>query len=107
MGKNGSHRLTEGMEKLSDVLGMEWRMALEEAGAELAHLNRTGIIDAVMTDDVDALIFGALRVIKNRSPGLSGNKSNPALNSNGQATKDHTMVYTAAAIWQHPDTQMS
>lgn len=26
MGKNGSHRLTEGMEKLPDVLGMEWRM---------------------------------------------------------------------------------
>lgn len=38
--------------------------AFGEAEAELAHLNRTGIIDAVMTDDVDALVFGALRVIK-------------------------------------------
>jgi len=38
--------------------------ALGEAEAELAHLNRYGVIDAVLTDDVDTLVFGALRVIK-------------------------------------------
>ncbi|KAL4074298.1 hypothetical protein J3A83DRAFT_4371567 [Scleroderma citrinum] len=72
-----------------------------------AHLNSTGIIDAAIIDDVDALVFGALRIIKNPSPTLSGNKSNHALNSDGKATKDLVVVYTATAIWQHPDIQMS
>ena len=35
-----------------------------KAEAELAHLNRSGVIDAIMTDDVDTLIFGALVIIK-------------------------------------------
>ncbi|KAG1745347.1 uncharacterized protein EDB91DRAFT_1246204 [Suillus paluster] len=57
-----------------------------EAEAEQAYLNRHGIIDAVLTDDVDALVFGALRVIKNSSLTLSGNESNPALDSEGKPT---------------------
>jgi len=32
--------------------------------AELAHLNRLGQIDAVFTQDSDALVFGARRVLK-------------------------------------------
>lgn len=35
-----------------------------EAEAELAHLNKLGIIDAVLTDDSDALIFGAKVVMR-------------------------------------------
>lgn len=35
-----------------------------EAEAELARLNQEGIIDAVLTDDVDALIFGARTVMR-------------------------------------------
>jgi hypothetical protein len=35
-----------------------------EAEAELALLNRANLIDAVMTDDGDAFIFGATCVIK-------------------------------------------
>ena len=35
-----------------------------EAEAELALLNRTNMIDAVMTDDGDTFIFGATCVIK-------------------------------------------
>ena len=35
-----------------------------EAEAELALLNRTNLIDAVMTDDGDTFIFGATCVIK-------------------------------------------
>lgn len=38
--------------------------ALGEAEAELAHLNHEGIIDAVLTDDGDALIFGAKVIIR-------------------------------------------
>lgn len=35
-----------------------------EAEAELAYLNRTGVIDGVMSDDVDAVLFKAKLVIR-------------------------------------------
>lgn len=35
-----------------------------EAEAELAYLNRMGIIDAVLSDDVDNFLFGATMVIR-------------------------------------------
>ena len=35
-----------------------------EAEAELAYLNIVDVIDAVLTDDVDALLFGARTVIR-------------------------------------------
>ncbi|KAG1742217.1 XPG I-region-domain-containing protein [Suillus lakei] len=82
-------------------------LALGEAEAELAHLNRYEIIDAVLTDDVDALVFGALRVIKNSSLTFSGNKSNPALDSEGKPSKHHAMIYTAEAIRKHPEVGLT
>ncbi|KAK7433685.1 hypothetical protein VKT23_020632 [Stygiomarasmius scandens] len=36
-----------------------------EAEAELSHLNKLGCIDAVLTDDSDALVFGAQKIIRN------------------------------------------
>lgn len=70
---------------------MEWRMAFGEAEAELADLNRYGVIDAVLTDDVDALIFGALRVIKNLT--LSGNESkSPIPHWTRKANRANTML---------------
>ena len=35
-----------------------------EAEAELAYLNSVGIIDAVLSDDVDTFLFGAKTVIR-------------------------------------------
>lgn len=35
-----------------------------EAEAQLAHMNKVGLIDAVLTDDSDALVFGARTVIR-------------------------------------------
>lgn len=35
-----------------------------EAEAELAHLNSTGVIDAILSDDVDNFLFGAKIVIR-------------------------------------------
>lgn len=35
-----------------------------EAEAELAYLNRIGVIDAVLSDDVDNFLFGARMVIR-------------------------------------------
>lgn len=41
-----------------------------EAEAELAYLNRVGIIDGVLSDDVDNFLFGAVTVIR-KCVGLS------------------------------------
>lgn len=35
-----------------------------EAEAELAYLNRIGVIDAVLSDDVDTFLFGAKTVVR-------------------------------------------
>lgn len=35
-----------------------------EAEAELAHMNQVGIIDGVLSDDVDTFLFGAHTVIR-------------------------------------------
>ena len=80
MGKSGSHRWAKGFKELVHLFGWDWRevsplMAVQgehscpaqspgEAEAELAFLNASGYIDAVITDDVDALVFGAKVVIK-------------------------------------------
>lgn len=72
---------------------MEWRLALGEAEAELAYLNRYGVIDAVLMDDVDALVFGALRVIKNSRLTLSGNESkSPIPHWTRKANRANTML---------------
>ncbi|KAK0449863.1 hypothetical protein EV421DRAFT_2032073 [Armillaria borealis] len=96
MGKSGSHQLSQGMKELLRLFGMQWIAAKGEAEAELARLNRLGIIDAVMTDDVDALVFGAKTVIKNLN--LSGNKSYPAVNKEGKQSPHHVNIYTADAV---------
>lgn len=35
-----------------------------EAEAELAYLNRIGVIDGILSDDVDNFLFGAMTVIR-------------------------------------------
>lgn len=86
-GKSGSHERSKDFKTLLTIWGIEWRevsgyhllhvllksdelylKARGEAEAELAYLNRAGHIDAVMTDDVDALLFGAITVIKKCVP---------------------------------------
>jgi Holliday junction resolvase YEN1 len=41
-----------------------------EAEAELAHLNSTGVIDAILSDDVDNFLFGAKVVVRKYAVGL-------------------------------------
>ncbi|KAH9830729.1 PIN domain-like protein, partial [Rhodofomes roseus] len=106
-GKSGSHALTSEFKKLLDVFGMEWRMALGEAEAELAYLNRVSVIDAVLTDDVDTLIFGAKTIMRNASLNLTGNRANPATNANGKRSEYHVMTFSSESIRTHPDIQMS
>lgn len=80
-----SHWLTEGMKNIIEAFGFEWHMvrlssclslsmnlhciqAPGEAEAELAFLNRTGVIDAVLSDDVDTFVFGGTMVVRKCAP---------------------------------------
>ncbi|OSD07465.1 PIN domain-like protein [Trametes coccinea BRFM310] len=65
--KTTPHWLLEGMQLLAEAFGYDWLQAAGEAEAELARMNQAGIIDAVLTEDSDALLFGALVVIRNPS----------------------------------------
>ena len=69
------------MKGIIEAFGFEWRMVCStfffvgqdsanhlkapgEAEAELAYLNSVGIIDAILSDDVDTFLFGAKMVIR-------------------------------------------
>ncbi|EPQ55140.1 PIN domain-like protein, partial [Gloeophyllum trabeum ATCC 11539] len=59
------HWLTSGMQEMIEAFGFYVHLAPGEAEAELAELNERGVIDAVCTEDVDALLFGAKYVLRN------------------------------------------
>ena len=78
----GKHWLVDSVKAVIEAFGFEWRMvrsrllflhparftdslqAPGEAEAELAHLNNIGVIDAVLSDDVDAFLFVSKVVIR-------------------------------------------
>ncbi|KAK0421724.1 hypothetical protein EV421DRAFT_775859 [Armillaria borealis] len=62
-----TEELTEGFIPIIEAFGFEWRYAPGDPLAELACLNREGIIDAVLTDDVAVWVFGAQTVWRNPS----------------------------------------
>lgn len=62
--KGQQHHLVDGMKKIIEAFGFEWRTAPGEAEAELAYLNRIGVIDGIQSDDVDSFLFGATTVIR-------------------------------------------
>ncbi|KAF5314408.1 hypothetical protein D9619_011818 [Psilocybe cf. subviscida] len=97
------HKLIPGMKQIVEAFGFEWRTAPGEAEAELAYLNSIGVIDGVLSDDVDNFLFGAVTVIRNASNTLSGNKAHPTLNSAGKDDKNHTRVFKIEDIQEHPD----
>ncbi|KZT24920.1 PIN domain-like protein, partial [Neolentinus lepideus HHB14362 ss-1] len=98
-----AHWLTTGMKNIIEAFGFEWRTAPGEAEAELAYLSRIGVIDAILSDDVDNFLFGATMVIRNPSATLSGNKAHPVRNSAGRDDGNHSVVYTSSALLTHPD----
>ncbi|KAG2065223.1 hypothetical protein BDR04DRAFT_1060871 [Suillus decipiens] len=102
-----AHWLTTGMKNIIAAFGFEWRTAPGEAEAELAYLNRMGIIDAVLSDDVDNFLFGATMVIRNPSNTLSGNRARPVKNADGRDDGNHVVTYRAADILSHEDICLS
>ncbi|KAG2351249.1 PIN domain-like protein, partial [Suillus spraguei] len=61
-----SHRwLTRDFQRMLELFGFHWtEVCPSEAEAELAAMNVHGVIDAVMTEDSDILIFGAPCIIR-------------------------------------------
>ncbi|SJL08294.1 uncharacterized protein ARMOST_11657 [Armillaria ostoyae] len=57
-------KLVTAVKAVIEAFGFEWRTAPGEAEAELAYLNEAGIIDGILTDDVDTFVFGACTVIR-------------------------------------------
>ncbi|KZT64851.1 PIN domain-like protein [Daedalea quercina L-15889] len=104
-GKN--HWMIQGMQEIINAFGFEWRMAPGEAEAELAYLNRIGVIDAVYTDDVDTFLFGAKMIVRNPSATLSGNRAHSLKNSAGREDGNHVATYTSHAILTHPSIQLT
>ncbi|KAI0261925.1 PIN domain-like protein, partial [Gloeopeniophorella convolvens] len=101
------HWLVDGMKGMIEAFGFEWRMAPGEAEAELAHLNSIGVIDAIVSDDVDNFLFGAKVVIRNPSVTLTGNNKHNATNADGRVDGNHSTIYTSAEILAHPSVQLT
>ncbi|KAJ7493957.1 PIN domain-like protein, partial [Mycena latifolia] len=74
------------VKELLTAFGHYFYTAPGEAEAELAQLNKLGFIDAVITQDSDAIIFGALCVVRTSEPYV----------------KRNSQIYTSEAISSHP-----
>ncbi|CDS01344.1 uncharacterized protein SPSC_06620 [Sporisorium scitamineum] len=73
--KGRQHAIEQPFTQLIEAFGYQWHRALGEAEAELAYLNQAGSIDAVLTDDSDALLFGTQVLVRNWGKNLSGSKA--------------------------------
>ncbi|KAJ7366949.1 PIN domain-like protein [Mycena albidolilacea] len=85
------HWLVEEFTELIELFGFYFYTAPGEGEAELAHLSKHGFIDAVLTDDGDAALFGARRIFRKL------NKKN----------KDEITVYTSDALQNNPDVRLT
>ncbi|TAQ86225.1 hypothetical protein B7494_g5436 [Chlorociboria aeruginascens] len=78
------------IKQLIKFFGFPMHTAPGEAEAECALLQREGIVDAVLSEDVDTLMFGCSQTLRNwSSEGSRGNKSPTHVNVyNSKATKE-------------------
>ena len=72
--------------------GFPYHTAPGEAEAECALLQKEGLVDAVLSDDVDTLMFGCSMTLRNwTAEGVRGNKSPTHVNVyNAESTKNTT-----------------
>ena len=75
---------------LLDLFGFPYISAPGEAEAECALLQQEGVVDAVLSDDVDTLMFGSTLTLRNwSSEGTRGNKNPTHVNAyHSKATKE-------------------
>ena len=69
-----------------DAFGIPYHQAPGEAEAECAVLQKNGIVDCVLSEDVDTLMFGATFVLRDWSP------------ERGKGAATHVNVHTNASI---------
>ncbi|TLS28350.1 hypothetical protein PpBr36_01319 [Pyricularia pennisetigena] len=74
--------------RMISLFGFQFHDAPGEAEAECALLQRRGIVDAVLSEDVDTIMFGCTRTLRNwSSEGVRGSKE-----------PTHVSMYDSAAI---------
>ncbi|CAO1626541.1 unnamed protein product [Sympodiomycopsis kandeliae] len=99
----GKHPLTGPLMEMIQACGAVAWEAPGEAEAELSRMNRENLIDGVLSDDVDSLVFGAKAIMRNWSQTLAGSK--PAATSS--SAEDHgdnsVTIYKASHIEFLPD----
>ncbi|TGZ83730.1 hypothetical protein EX30DRAFT_327391 [Ascodesmis nigricans] len=77
--------------KLLKIFGVPFHTAPGEAEAECALLQKEGIVDAVMSEDVDTLMFGATAVLRDWGPAKKSK-------SGSAKVPTHVSVYSADCI---------
>ncbi|KII93125.1 hypothetical protein PLICRDRAFT_66197, partial [Plicaturopsis crispa FD-325 SS-3] len=73
--------------------GFRFYEAPGEAEAELAQLNCAGVVDAIITDDADAFVFGAVHVVRKYVV--------------TDRTNDEVSIYSSHAIMSTPSVSLS
>ncbi|GJJ07649.1 hypothetical protein Clacol_001853 [Clathrus columnatus] len=99
------HWMINSLRTILDAFGFECRTAPGEAEAELAYLNRIGVIDAVLSDDVDCFVFGAPTVIRNLSSTLSAGKGKGG--PQGKEDGQHVNIYRLEDIKTHTEVNLT
>ncbi|CAO1622697.1 unnamed protein product [Jaminaea pallidilutea] len=95
------HPLTGPLMEMIKACGAVGWEAPGEAEAELANMNRQGLIDAVLSDDVDSLVFGARSLMRNWSATTSSNSVASA--SSSEASENAVTIFKASDIEEIPD----
>ncbi|KAF8958353.1 hypothetical protein BDZ97DRAFT_1842326, partial [Flammula alnicola] len=67
-------KVKRGVNKFIDTFGFFWYTAAGEAEANLTELNRRNLIDAIISEDNDNLVFGARCVIRMRNVKEAGDQ---------------------------------
>ncbi|KAF8527367.1 PIN domain-like protein [Hysterangium stoloniferum] len=81
-----------------DAFGFDCHTASGEAEAELAYLNKIHVIDAVITNDGDSLVWGAKIVICSFSAIINGHA---VYNGAQKHDTNHAYVFRANKILEH------
>ncbi|KAK0704776.1 hypothetical protein B0H67DRAFT_557516 [Lasiosphaeris hirsuta] len=87
-GRGGDAVATAMAKRLIRLFGFAIHDAPGEAEAECALLQQQGIVDAVLSEDVDTIMFGCRRTLRNWT----------AEGAKGSKTPTHVSVYDAAAV---------
>ncbi|KIM87276.1 hypothetical protein PILCRDRAFT_270457 [Piloderma croceum F 1598] len=88
--RGSDHWLVEPFKEMLDGYGFRHSAASGEAEVELARMSRAGIFDLVLTEDSDAMLFGALRVARENGPEDSTKQTD-------------LLLYHAEDVAAHPD----